>query len=147
MNTEANTSSHRCYTLSRILILILAGAFVNLLVDLRVEHVDVVREHAIAWLPIIYSGFMAIATFFAFVFWNNAIRRIMLLLFLTAFIVGGTGIYLHNHGNFTKVIKTTANAWIDPNMKHSKGPPQLAPLAFAGLGLIGTLASLKRFNS
>ena len=60
---------------------------------------------------------------------------------------GGVLVYFHNHGDFKEVIKTSARAWTDPTMNHSDGPPQTAPLAFAGLGLIGILASLKRFNS
>ena len=116
------------------------------MVDIRVEHVDVVREHSIAWLPIIYSGFMTIACLAAFVFWSSTARRIMLPLFLVAFVIGGMGFYFHNHGNLMEVAKDSVNAWIDPNMSHPDSPPQVAPLAFAGLGLIGILASLKRFN-
>jgi hypothetical protein len=147
MNADAKPPPRTRWPLPRILILILAGAFLNLLIDIRVEHVDVVRERTIAWLPILYSAIMAVAALFAAAFWNNTSRRIMLALFLLAFVVGGTGVYLHNHGNLTKVLQTSVNAWTDPNIKHVKGPPQIAPLAFAGLGLIGILASLKRFNS
>jgi len=134
-------------SLARVLILLLAGAFVGLMVDIRVEHVDAVRDHTIAWLPIIYSGFMTIACLVTFVFWNKTTRLILLPLFLLAFIVGGMGFYFHNNGNLKKVIKTSVDAWTDPDMNHSDEPPQVAPLAFAGLGVIGVLASLKRFNS
>jgi hypothetical protein len=127
--------------------LILAGAFIGLMVDLRVEHVDVVREHSIAWLPIIYSAFMTVACLVAFAIWNKTTRLIMLPLFALAFIVGGMGFYFHNDGNLKEVLKTSVNAWTDSGMNLPDGPPQMAPLAFAGLGLIGVLASLKRFNS
>jgi hypothetical protein len=147
MNTAAATSLHNRWPLARVLILLLAGAFVGLMVDIRVEHVDVVRERKIAWLPIIYAGFMTIASLVAFVFWNKTTRRIMIPLFLLAFVVGGMGFYFHNHGHLKEVITTSVNAWTDPNMDHSDGPPQVAPLAFAGLGMIGVLASLRRFNS
>lgn len=133
--------------LSRVLILVLAGGFVGLMVDIRVEHVDVVRERSIAWLPIIYAGFMTIACLIAFVRWNKIARLIMPPLFLAAIVIGGVGFYLHNHGRLEKVIKTSVNAWIDPDATHSDAPPQFAPLAFAGLGGIGLLASLRRFNS
>ena len=146
MNAAADSSPHDRWPLARVLIFILAGAFAGLMVDIRVEHVDVVRERSVAWLPIIYSGFMAIACQVAFVFWNKTTRFIMILCFLLAFVIGGMGFYFHNDGNFKEVIKTSVNAWTDPNMNHSEGPPQVAPLAFAGLGLIGILASLKRFN-
>jgi hypothetical protein len=133
--------------LSRVLILLLAGGFAGLMMDIRVEHVDAVRERSIAWLPIIYSGVMAIACGAGFVFWSKTARLILMPLFLLAFIIGGMGFYFHNEGNLKEVLKNSVNAWTDPTMDHPDGPPQVAPLSFAGLGMIGILASLKRFNS
>jgi uncharacterized membrane protein len=147
MNLVADFFTRDRLTLARVLILILAGAFVGLMVDIRVEHVDIVRERTVAWLPIVYSGFMTIACLVAFGFWSKTARRIMLPLFLLAFVVGGLGFYFHNKGDFGNVIRTSVGAWTDPNMNHSDAPPQVAPLAFAGLGVIGVLASLERFNS
>jgi len=147
MNSAANYFTHDRLSLARVLILILAGAFAGLMIDIRVEHVDVVHERPVAWVPIIYCGVMTIACLVAFGFWNKVARRIMLPLFLAAFVVGGMGFYFHSHGDFEKVIKTSVSAWTDPNMNHSDAPPQVAPLAFAGLGVIGVLASLERFNS
>jgi hypothetical protein len=145
-NTSANSAPHDRLSLPRVLILILASAFVGLMVDIRAEHVDAVRERPIAWLPIIYSAFMTLSCLAAFSFWSKTSRIIMIPLFLLAFVVGGMGFYFHNHGDFRQVIKTSVSAWTDPTMNHSDGPPQTAPLAFAGLGVIGILASLKRFN-
>jgi hypothetical protein len=147
MNTAVHSAAKDRFPLARILILILAGAFGGLMTDIRVEHVEVVHHHTIAWLPIIYAGFMAPACVVAFVFWNKNARRTMLPLFLVAFVVGGLGFYFHNHGNLQDVIKNSIDAWTDPEMDLPDGPPQTAPLAFAGLGLIGVLTTLKRFNS
>jgi hypothetical protein len=147
MNSQAASAPHDRWPLARVLILLLGGAFLGLLVDIRVEHVDVVRERSIAWLPIIYSGIMAIACHVAFVLWNKNTRVVMRLLFVLALVIGGMGFYFHNHGDLKKVILTSVHAWTDPEMNHSDDPPQVAPLAFAGLGVIGILGSLKRFNS
>jgi hypothetical protein len=146
-DTSASSAPHDRFPLARVLILILAGAFLGLMVDIRVEHVDAVRERPIAWLPIIYCAFMTLCCLAAFVFWSKTARIIMIPLFLLAFVVGGMGFYFHNHGDLQEVIKTSVGAWTDPNMNHSDGPPQTAPLAFAELGAIGILTSLKRFNS
>jgi hypothetical protein len=144
--STVNSSAPDRWPLPRVLILLLAGAFAGLMVDIRVEHVDVVRERSIAWLPIIYAGFMTVACLVAFIFWNKTARRIMPMLFLLAFVVGGMGFYLHNHGDLQSVVRSSIDAWSDPAMHHTNAPPQVAPLAFAGLGAIGILASLKRFN-
>jgi uncharacterized membrane protein len=147
MNAAADSAPHDRFPLARVLILLLAGAFVGLMMDIRVEHVEVVHDRTIAWLPIIYSAFMAVACLVAFVFWNKTTRVIMSPLFLLALAVGGMGFYYHNHGNLIEVVKTSVNAWTDPGMEHPDGPPQVAPLAFVGLGMMGILASLNRFNS
>src|ERR1700722_7078529 len=111
MNTSADLPAHDRFPLARVLILILAGAFVGLMVDIRVEHVDVVRERPIAWLPIIYSAFMTLACLAAFVCWSKTARLVMLPLFLLAFVVGGMGFYFHNHGDLQEVLKTSVSAW------------------------------------
>jgi hypothetical protein len=146
MNTAADSAPHDRFSLARVLILVLAGAFAFLMADIRVEHVEAVHDHTLAWVPIIYSAVMAVACLAAFIVWNKTTRLVMSLLFLLAFVVGGLGFYLHNHGNLRDVLKSSVTAWTDPNMDHPDGPPQVAPLAFAGIGLIGLLASLKRFN-
>lgn len=146
MNSTTMSLNPQHWPLPRVLVLMLAGGFAGLMTDIRVEHVDVVHERAVAWLPIVYCAFMTVASLVACVYWNALTRRVMTALFLLGVVVGGTGFYLHNHGKLAKVIRSSANAWIDPDMKHADAPPQLAPLAFAGLGMIGALVCLGRFN-
>lgn len=134
------------WPLARILILLLAAGFFGLIVDLRVEHVQVVHENYLAWTPILYSAVMALACLVAAFLWTPASRLVLRILFLLAFLVGGLGFYLHNRGNFANVLSSSLHAWTDPQMKHPRGPPENAPMAFAGLGLLGALATLKRFQ-
>ena len=147
MNTFKTAFMLARWPLSRILILVLAGAFGGLMMDIRVEHVDVVHQRSVGWMPIVYSGFMAIACLVTLVRWNKAARLTMAVLSLGTFVVGAMGFYFHNRGHLTHVINTSISAWIDPTMTHSDGAPQFAPLAFAGLGVLGLLASLTRFDS
>jgi uncharacterized membrane protein YphA (DoxX/SURF4 family) len=90
---------------------------------------------------------MAIACLGAAGSWTAMSRLVLRLLFGVAFIVGGLGFYFHNQGNLTQVMRSSIAAWTDREMHHSDDPPQVAPLAFAGLGAIGILATLKRFDS
>jgi hypothetical protein len=143
--TDARSETR--WPVTRVLIFLLANGFVGLAMDIRVEHVDVVHDHAIAWLPIIYSCAMALVCLTAVAVWNGIMRRLMLPLFLLSFVIGGIGFYFHNHGHLQRVIRNSVRAWTDPYMSHSDAPPQMAPLAFGGLGMIGILASLRRFNS
>jgi hypothetical protein len=135
------------WPLPRVLVLVLANAFFGLMIDIRMEHVDAVHERGIAWPPIVYSGVMAIACLAAAVYWSKTARLLLLPLFLLAFLIGGMGFYFHNQGHVSEVLETSVTAWTDPKMTHSDGPPQFAPLAFAGLGALGVLATARRFNS
>ncbi len=145
--TSVNLSpSSTRWPLARILIFVLAGAFVGLMADIRVEHVEMVHENRIAWTPIVYSAIMAVFCLFSALFWNRSSRLLMRMLFLAGFIVGGLGFYFHNRPDFARVLTSEIHAWTDPQMAHPDGPPQTAPLSFAGLGLVGFLATLKRFN-
>ena len=134
------------WTLARLLVLILAAAFLGLLVDIRVEHVDVVRETLLAWTPIIYCAAMALACGVVAIIWNARARLVLRMLFGLALVVGLLGFYLHNQGHLGRVFTASIQAWTDPQMKRLRGPPQTAPLSLAGLGVLGLLATLKRFN-
>jgi hypothetical protein len=147
MNRWMNSLRLERWPLPRVLIFMLAGAFAGLVGDLRVEHVEVVHERSIAWLPILYSAAMAAACFGASVFWNANSRRILIVLFSLALFVGGIGFYLHNDGHIVRVLVRSLSAWTNPGMTHPDAPPQMAPMAFCGLGLIGILVCLRRYNA
>ncbi len=147
--TSANPSpSSMRWPLARILVLVLAGVFLGLLADIRVEHVEVVHENRIAWTPIVYSAIMAVFCLFSAIVWNRSSRLLLRLLFLAGFIVGGLGFYFHNRPDFAHVLTSEMHAWTDPQMEHPGGPPRdrLALSLRRKLGLVGFLATLKRRN-
>jgi len=146
MNSVSIMSRLDRWPLPRVMVLVLAGGFGGLMMDIRVEHVDAVHEHGVAWVPIVYSTFMTVACVAVCFFWNAVARRILIAFCLVACAIGGVGFYLHNHGHLIKVFTRSLAAWTDAGMSHSEGPPQLAPMAFAGLGMIGVLACLEWFN-
>ena len=134
------------WPLARVLMFCLSGAFFGLMCDVRIEHVEVVHEHAIAWTPIVFAAVMTLACFVSTVWWNRTTMRVMIPLFILAIIVGAVGFYLHNDGHVLDVVKTVIAAWTDRHMKHEDVPPHLAPMAFAGLGALGLLTCVRRFG-
>jgi hypothetical protein len=134
------------WPLGRLVLLILALGFLGLAGDLRMEHVDVVREQVIAWTPILYSLLMGVASLLTVVFWRRVTRRILMALFVLGFIVGGLGFYLHNRDNLDRPFQVDVGAWTNPHMRHPHGPPANAPLTFAGLALLGILTLLERYS-
>jgi hypothetical protein len=136
------------FPLARVLLLVTLGGYLGLLTDIRLEHVDVVRKHWIPWIPILYSGLMALLSILALVRWTPGARRIVFWLSLLAFVVGGVGFWYHNDGKIVDAARSAARAWYDPKLKHPDDmPPPLAPLSFAGLGLLGLLATARRCQS
>ena len=135
----------RTWTLNKVTVLVLIGGFAMLVVDLRAEHVDVVRHNWQAWIPIVYSGVMVLLGAAALAGWERGGRQVLQIAFAAAFIVGGLGFWFHNHGHLVSAVITVLSAWTQP-LHHQDVPPPLAPLSFAGLGLLGMLACARRFQ-
>jgi hypothetical protein len=146
LSSKASVLSSR-WPLSRVVVLVLAGTFAALAADLRLEHVEAVREHQIAWTPIVYSCATALVAGVAAWRWSDLTRRVALACFLLGVAVGMAGFYFHNRGNLFSAPVTLLHAWTDSTMEHSAAPPQNAPMNFATLGLLGTFACLKRFST
>ncbi len=144
MTTPSLSAPATRWPLNRLLLLVLLAGFLTLMADIRVEHADRFRKFWQAWIPIYYAGTMSVACLVgALAWWTPAVRRIVFWLFALGFLVGGYGLYLHNHGDFLKLSQTLLDAWI-MKIKHEDVPPQLAPAAFAGLALIGMLTCARR---
>jgi hypothetical protein len=135
----------RTWTLNKVLVLVLSAGFALLVVDLRYEHVGAVRHYWQAWIPIVYSGVMVVLGAAGLAGWERGGRQALLIAFANAFLVGGLGFWLHNNGDVVSGVLTVLSAWTAP-LHHEDVPPPLAPLSFAGLGLLGTLACGRRFS-
>ena len=133
------------WTLNKILVLLLLGAFVGLTLDLRYEHVDKVRKFWEAWIPIVYSGAMVVLGAVCLRLWERGGRQILSIAFTFALAVGVVGFWLHNRGHLVSAVMQVLSAWTQP-IRHKDVPPQLAPLAFVGLGVLGMMACAKRLQ-
>jgi len=131
-------SRNSFWTLNKILILILAAVFFGLFVDLRYEHVDKIRHHWQAWIPIAYSGIMAISCLVGVLRWESKAREALFYAFTVGIFVGLFGFWLHNHGHIITDVSKVLLAWF--KFEHlADAPPTLAPLTYAGLGVVGML--------
>lgn len=129
----------RFWTLNKVLVLLLAGAFLGLTGDLRYEHVDKVRHYWTAWIPIAYSGAMVIVCLVCLFLWERSGRVALCYAFALSIVVGLLGFWLHNQGHLFRDLVDVLGAWIRPE-HHANTPPTLAPLSFCGLGVLGVLA-------
>jgi hypothetical protein len=154
-------SRQRFWSLNRLVVLVLVGGFATLLVEIRALHQDVLGEHRIAWAPIVYSGVMAVAGLVGLLTWERGGRRLLFWAFALGLVIGPVGFWYHNGGHPVRGVEQALAAWRKPvgdssgedkafesgaEGEHASAPPTLAPLAFAGLGMLGMLACSRRLQ-
>ncbi len=134
------------WTLNQWLVLLLVVVCAGLLLEIRYDHNHVLMEKRIAWTPIVYSAVVLAAGALSLAFWDRWGRAAMLWLFGAGLAVGLLGFWLHNMGHPVSGIERMLSAWTGNHPDPTAKPPTLAPLAFAGLGLLGMLACAEKFN-
>jgi hypothetical protein len=119
--------------------------------DIRWEHrVELGRQWP-PWIPLIYIGLMLIVGIAGLYWWGTWGRRILQIGFSISLIVGVLGAWFHSQqgpvGTFSRVL-TSWSVPIGTNggVKTGSTPPEVAPLAFVGLGIFGLLACARRFQ-
>ncbi len=134
------------WSLGKILVLILVGAFAGLVFDLRYEHNHVLAKHEIAWTPIICSALMVLAGGLGLARWEQGGRQMLTAVFAAGFVIGVLGVWFHSKGHPLGALEQMLSVWIGSHPNPAKSPPLLAPLAFLGIGLLGVLACSRHFS-
>lgn len=162
------------WTLNKLVVLLTLAGFFMLVMDLRFEHMDVLGEDWQSWIPIIYSGVMVLVGAWGLWFWEKGGRKVLFWAFAASIIVGLLGVWFHDKGKPWKSVTLLVAAWQAPIRKHArreenqtqpvrkpsyppiaanpgekkkkeeKPNPPLAPLSFAGIGVLGMLACWKK---
>ena len=125
--------------------LILIGGFGVVLVQVRFDHRSVLGEDIVPWIPIVYSILMIVVSALGLLFWDRGGRKALLMGFLLGILVGLAGFWFHTNGRLVRSVQHEFSAWVRKIPDEDK-PPALAPLAFAGVGILGALACTKRFQ-
>jgi hypothetical protein len=115
----------------------------------------------------VYSGLLIAVIILAFPLWESGGRRAIFWAFAPALLVAPVGYWFHNDGRPLQGLERELAVWAPPARqtedKQSPGanplqgdaadkqaqgsePPALAPLAIAGLGLLGMFACARRFQ-
>ena len=137
-SSSSDTQLRGGFSLARLIILLLAGAFVLLMLDIREEHLEPIKHgYLFPWIPIVYSGVMAICCLVTFFRWSRPLRYTLMALSVVGIGVGLLGFWFHTHGHPLRALQFAVQAWRSIPLPHHGQPPTLAPLSFVGLGLIG----------
>lgn len=133
-------------TLNRMIAYLIAGGFFFLVIEIRIEHNEVLDEKSVAFIPIIFSTLGMVIAVLAALRWQEIWIRILQVYLFLALAVGITGVYFHNEDRFEE--EKTEMARRDDDPSHEKDlPPMLAPFAFVGLGAVGLLGTLRRWEA
>lgn len=124
--------------------LLLAGLGL-LLVEVRFEHQAVLAKKWQSWIPLVYTSIMLIAGPLGMFFWKRGGRVMLCAGFALAPLLGLVGFWFHSKGDpwlalgkiYTVICMTPGKIPLDAG-----GPPVLAPLALAGLGMVGLVICL-----
>ncbi len=114
------------FTLNKCVVFALLGGFALLLLDIRVEHNDVIKETWRAWIPLIYSLVMVVLIPIGLAFWQKGGRKLLLFSFAAAAVVGMLGFWFHSHGKPIKALSRVASIWVqlpalsDSEEKHKR---------------------------
>lgn len=125
--------------------LLLVGGFAVLMCDIRFEHREVVGKAWQAWIPIVYCALMLLVVPVATRLWAGGGKKVLIVAYATAIIVGIVGVCFHSDGHLLDRLTQLLAVWqrlvnkIDPNAPFY--PP--ISLAFVGLGSIGLLFCLE----
>lgn len=133
------------WNLNRMVVLLLSGVYAGLVLDLRAEHIDVLRHHWTGWIPIVYCALAAAAGLTALLRWRPSSRRLFFWLSLCGIIVGLLGVWFHDRKDLAENFLEVIQAWWAP-IHRNEGAPVLAPFALCGLGVLGMLACARRFQ-
>ena len=121
------------------------GGFMLMLTQVRYDHRMILEKQPIAWTPVVFSVLMIVACVLGLSFWNRGGIMVLAVGFLIAIAVGLLGLWYHTDGHPLREVAHDLSVWVT-KIPDEDRPPTLAPLAFAGFGLLGWCACAKRFQ-
>ncbi len=148
MTTETKTP-FRSMSINRMIAFLVAGGFLFLAIETRIEHHEVLGEKLAAYVPIIFSVLGFLIASLAALKWQQKWIRVLHIYLFFALAVGLGGMYFHNEdrleGKGDKASEVKEDE--DKETEKEKTPPILTPIAFAGLGVVGLLGTSRRWNA
>ncbi len=130
-----------CLDCSRFLITVVSFGFLFLTLDSFLEHYFSQWEiRPYQWIPIIFGVIAFPLSVAALVRPNHITSRILGSVCLVSMLVGAWGFYFHVNAIWRMIDTPFEWSYLYNALRY--GPPMLAPLSFAGLGLLGLVATV-----
>ena len=129
------------FSINRLLVLFATIAFAFFTIDSAIEHKDVLHKEAMAYVPIVFGFIGLLLGTIAVIQWKNSIIKAFQLFLILSIFVGVLGFYLHVKEDDDDDAKSDAVK----TEQQEKDKPPLAPLSFAGVGILGLLGTARKW--
>lgn len=128
---------------SKLLLFILAGAFLAIGVEVRYFHAGITPYKPVAWIPIVTAALGFLICFVGMFVGKKASKGLgvtMLILSLS----GVAGFYFHHGGDFSNLIHLIQEDYSSVLIEKNgyPPPPELAPLCYTGLSIMAGILLL-----
>ena len=150
--TASNKKFLSSFSINRLIAYIVAGGFIFLLIETRIEHHEVMNEKLVACVPMIVSAVGVLLASLAAFLWKPKLIRVLHFYLILTMLVGLGGMFFHNEDRFEAKHQEETELRDDAShehdaQQHEEHPPMLAPFAFVGLGVVGLLGTSRRWNA
>lgn len=132
------------YSINKLLVLITTIGFAFLFADTTIEHWPIFKQELMAFIPLVFSAIGLALGIIVVITWKEKLIRWFQILLFASFVVAATGIYLHLE---IWEEETNITAEEQEHEENEKDKPLLAPLAFAGLAVVGLLGTLRKWEA
>jgi uncharacterized membrane protein YfcA len=132
------------YSLNKLLVLVTTIGFAFLLADTTIEHWSTFEEEIMVFIPFVFSIIGVVLGIIVVITWKEKLIRWFQILLFASFIVAAAGLYFHIVEEEDEINLTSEEREHEEN---EKDKPLLAPLAFAGLAVIGLLGTMRKWEA
>jgi hypothetical protein len=131
------------YSLNRMLVLVATAGFAFLLADNIIEHWSVFKEEVSSFIPVVFSAIGLIIGLVTVLKWKEKFIKVFQIVLLASIVVALAGMYFHIKEDDDE--DQPKEQVVTP--KEEKDKPVLAPLAYAGLAIVGLLGTSRKWHA
>jgi hypothetical protein len=131
------------YSLNHMIAMFVAAGFFFLIADSILEHLEILGQELLVYIPIAFSVLGFLISTIAAVLWKERVIRFLRMTLFVAFLISAAGLYFHIKEEDDEEI--TAEQFTHEQKEKDK--PILAPLSFAGLAVIGLLGTSRKWKT
>jgi hypothetical protein len=132
------------FSLNRMIVLVTTLGFAVLLLDITIEHWEIMIDEIWVYVPIVFSIVIIVLGIITTVKWKEKNIRLFQVFLVLSFLIAGSGLFFHLEDEEDEPNPKTQEREHEEN---EKDKPIIAPFAFAGLAVIGLLGTSRKWKA